>query len=198
MSDRPALAPLSLLWLAWLVYWFAAARDVKATARREPGASRLGHSLLMIVAGVLLSLRHLPGGLSAHFFQPSAATYALGLIMVAGGLGISIWARRVLGRNWSGIVTVKQDHELIRTGPYRYVRHPIYTGLLLAILGTALIFGEWRGLIAFVIFTAAIMLKVRAEERFMDESFPEQYARYRAEVPALLPFLPQRAEQSTS
>ena len=118
--------------------------------------------------------------------------------MVAGGLGISIWARRVLGRNWSGIVTVKQDHELIRTGPYRYVRHPIYTGLLLAILGTALIFGEWRGLIAFVIFTAAIMLKVRTEERFMDESFPEQYARYRAEVPALLPFLPQRTEQSTS
>ena len=109
--------------------------------------------------------------------------------MLAAGLGFAVWARRCLGRNWSGIVTVKQGHELIRSGPYALVRHPIYTGLLLAILGTASAIGEWRGLIAFVLITAGFVLKLRIEEDFISETFGEQYARYRAEVPALIPFI---------
>ena len=82
--------------------------------------------------------------------------YWLGLIMVAAGIAFAVWARHYLGRNWSGTVTVKQDHELIRSGPYRLVRHPIYTGLLLAILGTAVAFGEWRGLLAFALLTGSL------------------------------------------
>lgn len=70
--------------------------------------------------------------------------YWLGLLMVICGLAFAVWARIHLGRNWSGTVTVKEDHELIRSGPYGIVRHPIYTGLLLAIAGTAIVFGEWR------------------------------------------------------
>ena len=114
----------------------------------------------------------------------AAAIAGLG---IPAGIAFAVWARQYLGRNWSGTVTVKQDHELIRTGPYRLVRHPIYTGLLLAILGTAVAFGEWRGLLAFALLTGSLLLKLRVEERFMSESFPEPYARYRAEVPALIP-----------
>jgi protein-S-isoprenylcysteine O-methyltransferase Ste14 len=127
--------------------------------------------------------------LDQRFLPPTMIAYWLGLIMLAVGIAFAVWARHDLGRNWSGTVTVKQDHELIRSGPYRLVRHPIYTGLLLAILGTAVAFGEWRGLLAFGLLTGSLLLKLRIEERFMGESFPDEYARYRAEVPALIPFI---------
>jgi protein-S-isoprenylcysteine O-methyltransferase Ste14 len=84
-------------------------------------------------------------------------------------------------------VTQKQDHELIRSGPYRIVRHPIYSGLLLAILGTAISLGQWRGLIALAFFGSAFLLRVRIEERVMAETFGSEYARYRSQVPALIP-----------
>jgi protein-S-isoprenylcysteine O-methyltransferase Ste14 len=113
--------------------------------------------------------------------------YSLGLLMVIAGLAFAIWARVHLGRNWSGTVTVKENHELIRSGPYAIVRHPIYTGLLLAILGTAIVVGEWRGLLAFCFLTIALVLKLRREERFMEESFPDTYPSYCAQVPALIP-----------
>ena len=85
------------------------------------------------------------------------------------------------------MVTLKQDHELIRSGPYRWVRHPIYTGLLLAILGSAIALGEWRGLIALVLVAAAVLRRIAIEERFLTQQFGAAYARYRAEVPALVP-----------
>ena len=81
----------------------------------------------------------------------------------------------------------RQGHELIRTGPYRLARHPIYSGLLLAILGTAVAIGEWRSLIAFALITGSLLIKLRTEERFMDETFGDEYARYRRDVPALIP-----------
>jgi protein-S-isoprenylcysteine O-methyltransferase Ste14 len=112
------------------------------------------------------------------------------LLLVVLGLAFAVWARIHLGRNWSGAVTVKDDHELIRTGPYGLVRHPIYSGLLLAVLGTAIAFGEWRSLLALGFLTIAFLFKLHREERFMSESFPDDYPRYRAEVPALIPFIP--------
>ena len=127
--------------------------------------------------------------LDQRFLPPTIIAYWLGLLMLAVGIAFAVWARLYLGRNWSGTVTVKQNHELIRSGPYRLVRHPIYTGLLLAILGTAVAFGEWRGLLAFALLTGSLSLKLRIEERFMSESFPKEYARYRAEVPALIPHI---------
>ena len=181
-------APVAILWLAWLAYWFVAARNVKATRRRESHASRLGHVLLSVLAAALLAFRGQPlHWLDERFLPDTVVAYWLGLLMVVAGLAFAVWARHDLGRNWSGTVTVKQDHELIRSGPYRLVRHPIYTGLLLAILGTAIAFGEWRGLLAFALLTGSLLLKLRVEERFMSESFPKEYARYRAEVPALIP-----------
>jgi protein-S-isoprenylcysteine O-methyltransferase Ste14 len=110
------------------------------------------------------------------------------LALTVAGLAFTVWARVHLGRNWSGTVTLKEGHELIRTGPYAYVRHPIYAGLMVALLGSAVACGELRALIGFVIVTAALVRKLRIEERFMRESFPEQYRDYCAEVPALIPF----------
>jgi protein-S-isoprenylcysteine O-methyltransferase Ste14 len=113
----------------------------------------------------------------------------LGAVLVVAGLGWAAYARVHLGRNWSGIVTLKQDHTLITTGPYHWTRHPIYSGILLAILGTAVALGQLRGLVGFVLVAASFMRKSRIEERFMTAQFPAEYARYRAEVPALVPKL---------
>jgi len=113
----------------------------------------------------------------------------VGVALTAMGIAFSIAARAWLDGNWSGTVTLKQGHELIRNGPYALVRHPIYTGMLLALFGTALVIDRWRALIGFAILVAGLLYKMRVEERFMAEQFGDVYARYRAEVPALIPFL---------
>jgi protein-S-isoprenylcysteine O-methyltransferase Ste14 len=105
------------------------------------------------------------------------------------GLGFSALARAWLGRNWSAEVTVKDGHELVRSGPYALVRHPIYAGMLLALAGTALMVGKWRALIGLALVVVALLRKLTVEERFMTEQFGEVYAHYRAEVSALIPFL---------
>jgi protein-S-isoprenylcysteine O-methyltransferase Ste14 len=180
--------PFAVFWLAWLAYWIIAARNVKATRRRESPVSRLVTVVPTVSAAALLVFRGQPlHWLNARFLPQTVAVYWLGLLMTVLGLAFAVWARVHLGRNWSGTVTVKEDHELIRTGPYGLVRHPIYTGLLLAILGTAVAFGAWRGLLAFGFLTVAFLFKLRREERFMNESFPSDYPRYRAAVPALIP-----------
>jgi len=182
--------PLAVLWLAWLAYWVFAARDVKPVRRREPWASRLLTVALTIPVALLMAApgKWLPW-LSARFLPDTMIVDWAGLLMVTAGLALAVWARTHLGRNWSGTVTVKEDHELVRSGPYAIVRHPIYTGLLFAMLGTAILLGEWRGLSALCFLSAAFLLKLRREERFMAESFPETYPGYRARVPALVPLL---------
>lgn len=176
------------LWIAWCVYWFIAARNVKSTTREESLASRAGHIIPLGIAAYLLWARWLPGRfLGGTIFPRSAALFFCGAAIVAAGLAFSIWARRYLGRNWSGTVTLKQDHELVRSGPYRYVRHPIYTGLLVAFVGSALARDEWRGVPAVVIAYLALWRKMLLEERWMIEAFGDAYRRYREEVPALIP-----------
>lgn len=190
MRDWLAVAPLAVLWLGWLAYWMVAARDVKTTSRREGVATFLLNRVFVVIGALLFVVYRQPIHWLNERFVPAALTaYVLGLMMVAAGLGFAMWARVHFGRNWSATVTVKQDHELIRTGPYGLVRHPIYTGLLLALLGTAVGIGEWRGLVAFASFMIGFLFKLKAEERFMTETFGEQYNRYRAEVPALIPFI---------
>jgi protein-S-isoprenylcysteine O-methyltransferase Ste14 len=94
-----------------------------------------------------------------------------------------------LRANWSATVTVKQQHELIRSGPYAIVRHPIYSGILLAFIGSALARGQWRGVLALAIVIVALWRKMRLEERWMSETFGDEYQRYRARTAALIPFL---------
>jgi protein-S-isoprenylcysteine O-methyltransferase Ste14 len=195
--------PLLVLWLGWLACWLVASWYVKPTHRKESWATRLLTIVFTLPAAVVLAVpgSRLPGWLSwlsARFLPDTAIVYWLGLLIVIAGIAFAVWARVYLGRNWSGTVTVKEDHELICSGPYAIVRHPIYTGLLIAILGTAVVFGEWRGLIALCFLTVAYLFKLRREERFMAESFPDVYPGYRARVPALIPFFYVRSGRSTS
>jgi protein-S-isoprenylcysteine O-methyltransferase Ste14 len=182
---------ITVLWLIWGFYWLIASFSTKTTRRRESAASRASHMIPLIVAGVLLSNRRIAGPyLSATLLPHTFATFWIGLFFVAFGIAFSIAGRVWLGGNWSGTVTLKDNHELIRSGPYRLVRHPIYTGILLAILGTAIAQGEWRSLIALVLITVAFLRKIAIEESFLVQEFGNSYERYRSEVPALIPLLP--------
>jgi len=113
----------------------------------------------------------------------------LGWSLTVLGLGFAIWARVHLGGNWSGAVTVKAGHELVRTGPYRRVRHPIYTGVLLAALGAVFAIGERSCLVGIVLLIPALLWKIHLEERNMDALFGPVYADYRRHSAALLPGL---------
>jgi protein-S-isoprenylcysteine O-methyltransferase Ste14 len=178
-----------VLWGGWLVYWIASSRKVKATRWRESIGSHLIHTLPLSLSFVLLAMhRNLPEILLQRFMPHSLVAAIVSLAMTAAGLGIAVWARWRLGRNWSGNVTVKEDHTLVRSGPYRIVRHPIYSGLLLAVAGTALAIGQWRGVLALALALLALTLKARTEERVMRGVFPD-YERYRRESWALIPFL---------
>jgi protein-S-isoprenylcysteine O-methyltransferase Ste14 len=183
------------LWLAWLLYWAVSAAHAKTTQRRESLTSRLSYFLPLLLGAWLISGPGLRWGwLSMPLLPQMPARSLLALALVALGLGFSVWARVHLGRNWSGAVTLKQGHELIRSGPYAYVRHPIYTGLLVAFLGTAIECGEACALLGLAIVLFSFVRKLRLEEALMRARFPAEYPRYCAEVPALLPVI--RARRS--
>lgn len=180
----------NVVWFAWVTWWVVAAVGAKATIRRESVASRVLHITPLLLGIALFESPRLAGGwLTMRYLSQTRATFFTGLILTLLGLGFSVLARARLGRNWSGTVTLKQDHELIRAGPYRWVRHPIYTGLLAAVLGSAIALGEWRGLVALALITVSLLRKIQVEERFLTERFGAAYTRYQAEVPALVPGL---------
>ena len=179
---------ISILWLGWLAYWTVAAANVKATASEQSWQSRLAYSAPLWLAAFLLLDRHL-GPLSQRFLPSDVWIATLGVIITAAGFAFTIWARVHLGTNWSGAVTVKQSHELVRSGPYALVRHPIYTGLVLAFIGTAIAMGEWRALVAAVIAVASFCYKLGIEERVMLDTFGDAYRDYRRQVRALIPFV---------
>jgi protein-S-isoprenylcysteine O-methyltransferase Ste14 len=177
------------LWLAWVLYWVVSAFSAKTTQRREPLGSRLSHVVPLLIGVALILRPRVPWDwLSLRLLPPGPLESALGVVLLALGLAFTVWARVYLGRNWSGTVTLKEGHELIRSGPYAYVRHPIYTGLLVALLGSAVACGELRALIGWCVVAGAFIHKLRIEERFMREIFPGQYPGYCAAVPALVPF----------
>jgi protein-S-isoprenylcysteine O-methyltransferase Ste14 len=184
MDFLPKVIPL--LWLAWALYWLVAAAGAKRTERRESLGSRLAHLIPLTIAAVLLWPWRVAG---LHLYERTDLVRVIGTVVVAAGLGFAVWARLHIGRNWSGTVTVKEGHELIRTGPYRFVRHPIYTGLILAVLGTAFVLTRPRGFVAVAIVFLSLWRKSRLEERWMEETFGEAYARYRAEVAGIVPYL---------
>ncbi len=176
------------LWIAWAAYWLWASRGAKPTERRESIGSRLQHIVPLCIAVVLLWADRLPVGvLGERVFPWVPWQFWVAAFVTAAGLLFTIWARAYIGRNWSGVVTIKEGHELIDTGPYALVRHPIYTGLLVAFIGSALARGEWRSVLAVAIAWAALWRKLRIEERWMTERFGERYVAYCRRVPALIP-----------
>jgi protein-S-isoprenylcysteine O-methyltransferase Ste14 len=178
------------MWLAWAAYWWVLSGRAKATARRESLVSRLSYMAPLLLAGILLCSPKIPV-LSGRFLPLAAWAEwgAAGVALNLAGLLLTVWARAYLGRNWSGTITIKEDHELITGGPYSLVRHPIYTGLLLAFIGVALARGEWRGILGVLIAAAAFWRKLRIEERWMRERFGDKYQTYSQRVSALIPFV---------
>jgi protein-S-isoprenylcysteine O-methyltransferase Ste14 len=178
------------LWDVLLLVWLIGAFTTKTTARRQSRGSRVVQSILTVYGLYLAVALHVPTGwMNTPLYTPTDATGTLGLLLTLLGVLFAIWARITLGSNWSGSVTLKEDHTLVRRGPYAIVRHPIYTGFLLAALGVGLIIGELRGLIGTAIVFIGFSLKYRTEESFMLENFGEQYATYQREVKALIPFI---------
>lgn len=177
-------------WLFFLAYWLWSARRVKQATRAEPALSRfLKYWLPIIVALALMwPAEWLQGTvLGRHFLPDTQTVAAIGVALIIAGVWFACWARHILGSNWSSEVQLKEGHELIERGPYRYVRHPIYTGILLALLGTVVLEGEWRALIAFVIMFVSFWRKLRLEETWLSEHFGPVYADYMQRVKALVP-----------
>lgn len=144
---------------------------------------------LGILAGVFLANIFTVGFLYKRFTPISPFSDAAGASLTLAGIAFSLWARFRLGRNWSGAVTLKQDHQLIRSGPYSIVRHPIYSGFLLALTGTAIARGTVSALIGVGAATVTLWLKSRTEEAFMTDQFGSEYLEYKREVKALIPFI---------
>lgn len=178
------------LWLLFGAYWLVSALKRKKTKQRETILQRVGYTLPLALGFYLLyqpqplyewfRIRFLPAGHFGEWF---------GVLLTAAGIGIAFWARWHLGTNWSGVVTLKEGHELIRTGPYRSIRHPIYTGILLALLGTAVNFGEVRALLAVVIAWLSFYIKARREESFLSQEFGPGFAEHKQHTGMFLPRL---------
>jgi protein-S-isoprenylcysteine O-methyltransferase Ste14 len=181
---------VTTLWVVWLLYWIASAWGVRRNKRGETTAQRLKTAVVLAFGGFLIFARSTPLGPLDHRFIPSSEGLKLAaLVMVAAGLGFSVWARIHLGKFWSSRVTLKEGHQLIQSGPYARVRHPIYSGIALAMLGTALFSGQWRALIGAMIFVVGHWLKSRREEALLTSQFGSAYEDYRSRTGSLLPRL---------
>ncbi|HEX9407211.1 MAG TPA: isoprenylcysteine carboxylmethyltransferase family protein [Thermoanaerobaculia bacterium] len=180
---------MSVCWMIFVVFWVVAAFSTKKTAYRQPVAER-GISGALLIAGaatLLLAQRGYP--LNPSIVPHTHFTAAVATLVTMSGLAFAPWARIVLGRNWSGRVTLKENHELILRGPYQFVRHPIYTGLLTMVLGSVLLVGRAGALLGWLVFVAGLWLKTAQEEKLLLTQFPAEYAAYRQHVRRIIPFV---------
>jgi protein-S-isoprenylcysteine O-methyltransferase Ste14 len=174
-----------VLWLLFSIYWAFAAKDSAPTRSSESFWSRQLH-LLLVNAALLLLVLPVPG-LTRRFLPANPLLVADGLMTQASFILFAVWARRHLGGNWSGEVRIAAGHQLVRSGPYRFLRHPIYTALLGMYCGTALVSGQIHAPLALLLVTLAYWRKIRLEERALAETFGAEHAAYRRDTWALIP-----------
>jgi protein-S-isoprenylcysteine O-methyltransferase Ste14 len=177
------------MWFGWLVYWRVAAQDTKPTAKVDGAAIRWAYLFPLIAAALCFWLPRPFAGLRATLFPDASICALLGTALLLLGMSICCWARFVLGRNWSNVVTIKVGHELVRSGPYRWMRHPIYTGLLLAVAGTALMQDLRIDLLPVPLVFVAFWIKLHREEAWMAAQFGDAYTDYARRTARLVPFL---------
>ncbi len=185
---------LAVPWLAFLIYWSVSALGVKKNTVVVEWWRRSWFRLFAIaVVLVILSLDHVKIGAvwgRMGFFAPvsSGVLEAIGVLLCWVGITLAISARYYLGRNWSNHPDMKEGHELVTSGPYRFLRHPIYTGMLAALLGTVFLAG-WFWLIVFGVTTLVFVRRIRIEEGYMLKLFPNEYPEYKKRTKALVPFV---------
>ncbi len=180
-------ALISTLWLILVAYWLYSARGNKPTAYRHNPVWRI--LALLGIASLILLFEAYPRYFHRQVFFPTYAGKAAGVAVCAAGVAFAIWARRTLGTNWSGNPTIKEGHELVEAGPYRLVRHPIYTGILFAMAGTGIGSGQVRHLVILGFALVVLCAKLRIEESLMLRQFPQAYPGYMRRTKALIPFV---------
>jgi protein-S-isoprenylcysteine O-methyltransferase Ste14 len=181
---------LGWIWAVFGVYWIAAARGRKAEQTRELSWYRLIRIfLLVIVFALLFSPWARVGPLGWRFLPPLPVIAYAGFVLALAGMGVAVWARIHLGQYWSDKVVLKVDHHLISSGPYARMRHPIYSGVLLGVAGTALVIGEWRGVLAFLVLLTNYAIKAKREEKILAGAFAEDFADHKRRAGFLSPRL---------
>lgn len=176
-----------IVWTAWAISWFIAAIWSRQTAARAGFAQEAPYRIVTIIGVLLLfgvEIEAFPHGWDVT----RELAWAMVALIVA-GFAFAWWARLHLGTLWSGTITRKQDHRIVETGPYGLVRHPIYTGLLLAGFATAIARGRWEALIGAFLFALGCWIKARQEERFLSVELGAEYEAYRKRVRMLVPYL---------
>jgi protein-S-isoprenylcysteine O-methyltransferase Ste14 len=182
----PAL--LELPWIVFVIYWMMGAIRTRATRRKESLASRYG-ILLLEVAGLALVFVDGTGVgfLGARFMPRTLAQAILGAALTWLGIGLAIWARYHLAEYWSARITIKQDHQLIRTGPYAHLRHPIYSGIILATIGSSLVIDKWRCPLGVCLVLTGYWVKAKREETMLSQQFGEAFSEHQKHAGFLIP-----------
>jgi protein-S-isoprenylcysteine O-methyltransferase Ste14 len=183
----------SIIFGTWVLFWgywlLSAIRDRSPCKRKQSPQSLLLYGIAFAVAWLLVTGMLSPGLLLEQIVPATPPFAVAGLVITAGGLGFAVWARIHLGKNWSGSPAIRVGQKIIRSGPYRIVRNPIYAGILLGVTGTALALGTVWALCTIPLLLAAFLLKIHVEEQFLLEEFGEEYLQYKREVRALIPFV---------
>jgi protein-S-isoprenylcysteine O-methyltransferase Ste14 len=178
------------LWTVLAVVWVAMWFGMKKAKKRENWGERAQHGLLVILGFWLLFEGTFRLGWLDYRLVPNLPqAWTVGLVLTALGVGIAIWARLSLGSNWSGMVTLKTDHVLVRKGLYRWIRHPIYTGILLGMVGSAIVRGHVRCWLGVALVLAAFYFKARREEKFLREEFGAGFEEHSRQTGMFLPKL---------
>ena len=183
-----------LAYIAWailIIIWVAEAFGNKKAATVSHKGEQIAVLVLMSIGfGLMFNQHELPWALTTYVMHPQVQSSLLGDILALSGVAFAIWARFALGKNWSGaVVTIKKDHKLVESGPYAYVRHPIYAGFLTAAVGTAFTIGTFASFLAVLFLFGAFLIRIKREEKIMIAQFPNEYPAYITRTKALIPYL---------
>jgi len=175
-----------LLWAIWAAYWIYSARNTKRDIKKQDQGGRLAHLAALIVGfSLIFAVDRFSSFALANF--SSISLQIVGCLVTLAGQVFCVWARHHLGQNWSGTVTLKENHALVRSGPYKISRHPIYTGFLFSVIGSALTSGTGIAFLGLMLITASYLRKIRIEEAVLSKQFGEDYSQFQADVPMLFP-----------
>jgi protein-S-isoprenylcysteine O-methyltransferase Ste14 len=175
-------------WIVFVLYWIVSAIRTRDTLQTESSASRYA-ILLIEIAGFVLLFRHSAGVgfLGERFMRRTLASAIIGSILTWMGIGLAIWARYHLAEYWSARITIKQDHQLIRTGPYARLRHPIYSGIILATIGSAVVIDQWRCVLGVCLVLIGYCIKARKEETMLTQQFGDAFREHQKQTGFLIP-----------
>lgn len=175
-------------WIVFCVYWALGALKTRRTVSTEPFVARARHLLLEITGFALLFGGFTGiGVLGERIYHRTYATLVTAVALTWIGIALALWARWHLGQYWSGRITLKEDHKLVRTGPYAHFRHPIYSGIILAAIGTALAIDEWRGIAGVAVIVLAYLIKGKKEESVLAAQFGEEFKEHCRHTGFLIP-----------